>query len=67
MFLREDSGKKKSRGVLDAFEDVFNPMAARMRRELDMQNEQAIPVPSPGDRTLESNKIVISLPDDKVS
>ncbi len=63
MFMREDSdGRKTASGVLGALEDVFNPMAARMRREMDQQHEQALPMPTPGDRMLRDNKIVITVP-----
>ncbi len=49
-------------GGFSALDAVFNPGAARAREELDRQNEAVLPTPSPGDRMLDENRIVISLP-----
>ncbi|MEO6144194.1 MAG: hypothetical protein ABIP19_09470 [Dermatophilaceae bacterium] len=46
-------------GALDAF---VNPGAQRARDELKQTNERVIPVPSPSDRLLRENRIVIQAP-----
>ena len=43
-------------GALDAF---VNPGARRASDELKQANERVIPAPSPGDRLLNENRIVI--------
>jgi|GEM_PF-4669483 len=46
-------------GALDAF---VNPGAQRARDELKQANERVVPVPSPSDRLLRENRIVIQVP-----
>jgi hypothetical protein len=48
--------------VLGALDSVFNPAAARAREDLEAQNERVVAVPSPGDRILADNVIVIEQP-----
>ena len=42
--------------MIGALEDIFNPAAARARKE---QHERVIPIPSPGDKLLAEGKVVI--------
>jgi hypothetical protein len=53
-------GMSAAIGSLDQF---LNPGAARARELLDAQHERVIPTPSPGDRLLDENRIVIERPD----
>lgn len=48
--------------MIGALDSVFNPAAARARKELEEQNERVVPIPSPGDRLLTEGKIVIRRP-----
>ena len=47
--------------MLGALDEVFNPAAARARKELEEQNERIVPIPSPGDKLLAEGKVVIRL------
>jgi hypothetical protein len=47
--------------MLGALDEVFNPAAARARKELEEQNERVVPIPSPGDKLLAEGKVVIRL------
>jgi hypothetical protein len=59
-WLRQGMGASASMsGVVGAFEELFNPGAARGRQELQEQHERVIPVPSPGDKLLDEGKVVI--------
>jgi hypothetical protein len=52
--------------MIGALEDVFNPAAARSRKELEEQHERVVPIPSPGDKLLATGKVVIPRkPEDK--
>ena len=42
--------------MIGALEDIFNPAAARARKE---QHERVVPIPSPGDKLLAEGKVVI--------
>jgi hypothetical protein len=42
--------------VIWALEELYNPAAARARKE---QRERVIPAPSPGDKLLDEGKVVI--------
>ena len=54
--------------MLGALDEVFNPAAARARKELEEQNERIVPIPSPGDKLLAEGKVVIRLaPKDEAS
>jgi hypothetical protein len=54
--------------MMGALDSVFNPAAARARKELEEQNERVVPVPSPGDKLLAEGKVVIrQSPKDKQS
>jgi len=48
--------------MLGALDEVFNPAAARARKELEEQNERVVPIPSPGDKLLPVGKVVIRRP-----
>jgi hypothetical protein len=45
--------------MIGALDSVFNPAAARARKELEEQNERVVPIPSPGDKLLSEGKVVI--------
>ena len=65
MFIRMRRGLGDGVGtgaVLGALDAVFNPAAARAREDLEAQNERVVAVPSPGDRMLADNVIVIEQP-----
>jgi hypothetical protein len=52
--------------MIGALDSVFNPAAARARKELEEQNERVVPIPSPGDKLLAEGKVVIrQTPKDK--
>jgi len=54
--------------MIGALDSVFNPAAARARKELEEQNERVVAVPSPGDKLLAEGKVVIrQSPKDKQS
>ncbi len=60
-WLREGMGEAApgmatTLGALDAF---VNPGAERARALLKHENERVLPTPSPGDRLLHENRIVI--------
>lgn len=68
MFLKDSSSQKSaSSSVLGALEEVFNPMAARMRQEWEQRNEQAIPIPTPGERMLRDGRIRIVISEENTS
>ncbi len=48
--------------ALGAFDAFLNPGSQRAGEELHQANERRVPVPSPGDRLLHENRIVISAP-----
>jgi hypothetical protein len=45
--------------MFGALEEIFNPAAARARKEFQEQHEHVIPIPSPGDKMLAEGKVVI--------
>jgi hypothetical protein len=45
--------------MIGALDSVFNPAAARARKELEEQHERVVPIPSPGDKLLAGGKVVI--------
>jgi hypothetical protein len=45
--------------MIGALDSVFNPAAARARKELEEQNERIVPIPSPGDKLLAEGRLVI--------
>jgi hypothetical protein len=45
--------------MFGALEEIFNPAAARARKELQEQHERVVRIPSPGDKILAEGKVVI--------
>jgi hypothetical protein len=58
--MSESAGGMSS--ALGAIDSVFNPGAARAREVLDVENQQVVPAPTPGDTLLAEGRIVIRLP-----
>jgi hypothetical protein len=60
-WLRESMGGSAAgvNAMFGALEEVFNPAAARARKELQEQHERVIPIPSPGDKLLAEGRVVI--------
>jgi hypothetical protein len=60
-WLRRSMGdsKRGSAAVLGVLDDIWHPGAARAREQLDAQNERVMPAPSPGDKLLDDDKIVV--------
>jgi hypothetical protein len=60
-WLRRSMGdsRRGSAAVLGVLDDIWHPGAARAREQLDSQNERVMPAPSPGDKLLKDNKIVV--------
>ena len=50
--------------ILNGVDEMWHPGAVRSREDLDLQHQQAVPVPSPGDRLLEDGRITLRRPDD---
>lgn len=69
MFIRMRGGLGSSSAslgaALGAFDAFFHPGAARAREELKQANERKMPIPSPGDRLLHENRIVIRVKGDE--
>jgi hypothetical protein len=55
-WLRKAMGGSAVSGVAYALEELYNPSAARARKE---QEERVVRVPSPGDKLLDEGKVVI--------
>lgn len=57
------TSRRSSAALLGAFDQFFQPGAARAREDLDAQHERVMPNPSPGDRMLDEGRIVIDRPE----
>ena len=55
--------RTSSAAVFGAFDQFFNPGAARAREFLDAQHERVMPTPSPGDKVLDEGRIVVERPE----